>query len=94
VLLDLKLPKVDGIEVLRVLRGTASMRRIPVVVLTSSDEEKDLVKSYDLGVNSYVRKPVAFKHFVEVVGQLGCYWLILNQRPLQAAPPPPDARDT
>jgi CheY-like chemotaxis protein len=91
VLLDLKLPKVDGIEVLRVLRSTTAMRRIPVVVLTSSDEENDLVKSYDLGVNSYVRKPVDFKQFVDVVGQLGCYWLILNQRPIQTTPPPPDA---
>ena len=81
VLLDLKLPKVDGLSVLTQIRGDERTQVIPVVVLTSSVEEQDLVKSYELGVNSYVRKPVDFVEFVEAARQLGVYWLILNQQP-------------
>lgn len=81
VLLDLKLPKVDGLEVLRRLRAEPRTRRQPVVILTSSKEEKDLIESYELGANSYVRKPVDFNQFVEAVNQLGLYWLVLNQPP-------------
>ena len=79
VLLDLKLPKVSGLEVLRAIKGDAQARTIPVVVLTSSQEEKDMVESYQLGVNSYIVKPVDFDKFVEAVGQLGLYWLIINK---------------
>jgi CheY-like chemotaxis protein len=79
VLLDLKLPKVTGLEVLRALRADERTRTLPVVVLTSSTEEQDLLRSYDLGANSYVRKPVDFTDFAEAVRQLGLYWLILNQ---------------
>ena len=81
VLLDLKLPKVDGLEVLRQLRADERTRHLPVVVLTSSDEERDMISSYDLGANSYVRKPVDFAEFVEATRQLGMYWLVLNQPP-------------
>ena len=81
ILLDLKLPKVDGHEVLRKIRGTERTRMLPVVILTSSDEEKDLIESYSLGCNSYVRKPVAFDAFVEATRQMGLYWLLLNESP-------------
>lgn len=81
ILLDLKLPKVDGIEVLRRLRADPRTEMIPVVVLTSSREESDLLETYKLRVNSYIVKPVDFEQFSEVARQLGCYWVLLNQRP-------------
>lgn len=85
VLLDLKLPKVDGLEVLRQLKAEPRTRPIPVVILTSSREERDLVESYQLGVNSYIQKPVDFDQFREVVRQLGLYWMVVN------VPPPANA---
>lgn len=81
VLLDLKLPKVDGLEVLRRMKADARARRIPVVVMTSSREESDMVRSYDLGVNSYVVKPVDFQQFNEAMRTLGLYWVLINQAP-------------
>lgn len=81
ILLDLKLPKVDGIEILRRIKQNKSLKVIPVVVLTSSKEERDVIESYDLGVNSYIRKPVDFDQFVETVKQTGFYWLLINELP-------------
>lgn len=85
VLLDLKLPKVDGLQVLQAVKGDARTRAIPIIVLTSSREERDLVTSYQLGVNSYIQKPVNFSEFQGVVQQMGMYWLLLNSRPPGAA---------
>ncbi|WP_310450106.1 response regulator [Sulfuritalea sp.] len=81
VLLDLKLPRVDGLEVLRRIRADPRTRRIPVVILTSSSEERDVAAGYDNGTNSYIRKPVDFHQFAEVIRQLGMYWLVVNQPP-------------
>jgi CheY-like chemotaxis protein len=84
VLLDLKLPKVDGLEVLRRVKSDPRLKKIPIVMLTSSREERDLVESYDLGVNAYVVKPVGFETFVAAVKQIGLFWVVVNQ-------PPPDS---
>lgn len=81
ILLDLKLPKVDGIEVLRILKSDPDAKTVPVVMLTSSHEEKDIVESYQLGVNSYIVKPVDFEKFVEMVAQVGLYWSLVNKLP-------------
>jgi two-component system, response regulator len=81
ILLDLKLPKVTGIEILHKLKSDRKLKLIPVVVLTSSKEENDIMKSYDMGVNSYIRKPVDFDQFVETVKQIGFYWLLINEKP-------------
>ena len=81
VLLDLKLPKVDGLEVLKIVRETPELRSLPIVMLTSSHEEGDVVKSYSLGVNAYVVKPVEFKAFVSAIADLGVFWAVLNEPP-------------
>jgi CheY-like chemotaxis protein len=81
ILLDLKLPKIDGLEVLRRIRTAEIIKRLPVVILTSSKEEQDIAISYDLGVNSYIRKPVDFNQFAEAVKHLGLYWLVINEPP-------------
>ena len=85
VLLDLKLPKIDGLEVLRQLKADARTKAIPIVILTSSREERDMVNGYQLGVNSYIQKPVDFVQFREIIKQLGLYWLVVNQAPPPAA---------
>jgi len=85
ILLDLKLPKVDGLEVLQRLKADARTRTIPVVVLTSSREEQDIVRSYELGVNSYIVKPVDFEQFTEAARILGLYWTLMNEPPIRAA---------
>lgn len=89
-LLDLKMPLMDGLETLRRIRATAHTRFLPVVILTSSDEQRDRVESYQFGANSYVRKPIKFDAFLDAASQLGSYWLTVNQSP----PPPPRATAT
>ena len=88
VLLDLKLPNVDGLEVLKRIKGDPDLKKVPVVMLTSSREERDLAESYDLGTNTYVVKPIGFSDFVEAVRELGLFWAVINQ------PPPPSAGQT
>lgn len=85
ILLDLKLPKVDGLEVLRQIREDERTRLLPVIILTTSEEESDRLAGYSLGANSYIRKPVDFSQFIEAVRQLGLYWLVLNESPPEPA---------
>jgi CheY-like chemotaxis protein len=87
ILLDLKLPKVDGIEVLATLKADPAFRLTPVVVLTSSREEPDLVRCYELGTNAYIVKPIDFREFVEVIRQVGLFWAVVNQPPPEVRPP-------
>jgi CheY-like chemotaxis protein len=87
ILLDLKMPKVDGLEVLRQIKSDPALRRLPIVMLTSSREEQDLVRSYDLGVNAFVVKPVDFAQFVEAIRNLGVFWAIVNEPPPTSTPP-------
>lgn len=87
-LLDLKMPKVDGLEVLRRVKSDPLLKSLPVVMLTSSREEIDLIQSYALGVNAYVVKPVGFKQFVDAVSTLGCFWALINEPPPRNGPPP------
>ena len=86
ILLDLKLPKVDGLEVLRRIRENAITKLLPVIILTTSEEESDRLAGYSLGANSYIRKPVDFSQFIEAVRQLGLYWLVLNESPPETRP--------
>jgi len=92
VILDLKLPKVSGLEVLRQVKGDAQLRRVPIVVLTSSREEQDLIASYQLGVNAYVVKPVDFHKFVDAVKTLRAFWVVLNEAPLVDPKSEPESR--
>jgi two-component system, response regulator len=85
VLLDLKLPKIDGLQVLKAIKSDPGMKALPVVLMTASAEERDLVASYQLGANSYIQKPVSFTEFQDVVRQLGMYWLLMNKKPPEAA---------
>lgn len=87
ILLDLKLPKVDGLQVLETVKSTAELRSLPVVMLTSSREEQDLLRSYKLGVNAYVVKPVAFSDFIKAISELGIFWAVLNEPPPGSAKP-------
>jgi len=87
VLLDLKMPKVDGLEVLRTIKADEHMKMIPIVMLTSSREEQDLVKSYKLGANAYVVKPVDFEQFIQAVKELGAFWALINEPPVGQARP-------
>jgi len=80
-LLDIKMPRMDGIEVLRIIRSDTALKKIPVVVLTSSSEEQDLITTYELGVNAYIVKPVDFKQFIDAVKQIGSFWAVLNELP-------------
>lgn len=94
VLLDLKMPKVDGLAVLRQMKADPVLKTVPVVVLTSSREEQDLVRSYELGVNAYVVKPVDFEQFVNSIKALGCFWALINEAPPGTGPAPPSPTDT
>ena len=93
IMLDLKLPKVDGTEVLRQVKADPNLKIIPVIVMTSSREERDLLNSYQLGVNAFVVKPVIFKDFIEAVARLGGFWAILNEAPPGSVPRPPGSRN-
>ena len=87
VLLDLKMPKVDGLQVLKEMKSDPSLKNVPVVMLTSSNEERDLLESYKLGTNAYVVKPVDFQQFTESIKQLGCFWAIINEPPIPGKKP-------